>query len=180
MSPFARRRALRRLLDREQIEDVLRRFGRGSDRADLELLKSCYHPDAYEDHGYFQGNAWEFCEQAVAHADERHPDGGSHFMSSPSIEFDGDRAWCETYVQAVMRTTDAQGRLHLTFAGRYLDTFEKRRGEWRIARRVTVCDYALSERPDAPDWLSTGEPVLQMGTQGRDDPVYRLRSGPTG
>ncbi|MCB2109209.1 MAG: nuclear transport factor 2 family protein, partial [Rhodobacteraceae bacterium] len=37
------------LLDKEEIRDVLMRYGRGVDRADADLLRSCYHPDAIEE-----------------------------------------------------------------------------------------------------------------------------------
>lgn len=169
--------ALQAMLDRHAIHEVILRFGRASDRADLAMLQSCYHPDAFEDHGYFRGNAWEFAEQAAALAADRHPDGGTHYLGTPFIELDGDRAYCETYVQAVMRTRDDGGRLFLIFSGRYLDTFERRDGEWKIAQRITVKDFASTERPEEPTW-SVGdgrEPVFVEGTQDGRDPVYALR-----
>ena len=48
--------ALQQLHDRQQIEDVLTRYSRAVDRADIELLKGCYHDGATEDHaGVFTG-----------------------------------------------------------------------------------------------------------------------------
>lgn len=55
---------LRRLRDRQQIEDVLVRYSRAIDRADIELLRSCYHEDATEDHGgVFKGRAQDYVER---------------------------------------------------------------------------------------------------------------------
>lgn len=168
---------IRGLLDRQAIHEVILRFGRASDRADLEQLKSCYHPDAYEDHGYFQGNAWEFVEQAVTLADERHAGGGTHYLGTPLIDLDGDRAYAETYVQAVMRSSDSSGPLHFIFSGRYLDSFERRHGQWRIAQRITVKDYVGTERPVEPAWpVGDGaDPSFIEGTQDYRDPVYLLK-----
>ena len=47
--------ALRRLLDEEAIKKVHLRYCRGIDRRDWELLRSCYHPDALDDHGDYVG-----------------------------------------------------------------------------------------------------------------------------
>jgi hypothetical protein len=40
--------ALRRLLDRAQIQDATYRYARGVDRGDVGLIRSAYHPDAYD------------------------------------------------------------------------------------------------------------------------------------
>ena len=41
---------LQRMLDHSEIRDVLARYARGIDRADGELLKTCYYADAIEEH----------------------------------------------------------------------------------------------------------------------------------
>ena len=43
-------------LDRQAIVDCIHRYARGVDRADDELLRSAYHPDAVEDHGAYIGD----------------------------------------------------------------------------------------------------------------------------
>jgi hypothetical protein len=166
-------RAIAQLVDRQQIADVILTAGRAGDRADLELLKGCYHPDAYEDHGYFRGNAWEFAEQALALQVQRYMS-ANHYLSAPLIQLDGDRAYAETYVQAVMIGEGDGGRHTLVFAGRYLDAFERRDGRWRIAQRITVSDYATTEQLGGPQWPWGDEPVFVVGTQGKTDPAYLL------
>lgn len=51
MTPPVPPEALAQMLDRQQIEDVLVRYSRAVDRADIELLRSRYHGEAVEDHG---------------------------------------------------------------------------------------------------------------------------------
>ena len=50
------------LVARAEINDVLQRYIRGIDRVDMEVVSSCYHPGAYDDHGQFQGTVEEFTE----------------------------------------------------------------------------------------------------------------------
>ena len=47
---------VRELLDAEQIRDVILRYCHAADRGDWDLARSCYHPDALDDHGIFSGN----------------------------------------------------------------------------------------------------------------------------
>lgn len=91
MTDAALPEGLQPLLDRQQIEDVLTRYSRAVDRADIDLLKTCYHDDATEDHaGVFTGTARDYVEQIAgllprADAGELgpRPDGGrSHGIGS--------------------------------------------------------------------------------------------------
>lgn len=65
MSPEELERAVRVLQDRQAILDCLTAYSRGVDRLDRELLLSCYHEDAVDDHGMFAGDRDEFVEWVV-------------------------------------------------------------------------------------------------------------------
>jgi hypothetical protein len=54
--------ALDRLLAKTEITDVVARYARGIDRLDMELVRSCYHPSARDDHGTFKGSVEDFVE----------------------------------------------------------------------------------------------------------------------
>ena len=47
------------LLDKQEIEEVVLRYCRGIDRRDFDLVRSCYHPDARDRHGSFDGTVDE-------------------------------------------------------------------------------------------------------------------------
>ncbi len=88
---------LERMLSRNEIHEVLARYARGVDHADAELLKSCYHPDAIEEHGNFTGgNAFAYVDGAVPRI--RLMGAMQHLLGSSHIDFDGDVAWVETYL----------------------------------------------------------------------------------
>lgn len=157
------------LAAREEIRDVLARYARGIDRLDVELLKSCYHPDAYDDHGHFKGNGHEFADFIIESLRGR-CHATSHVVTNILIDLDPDdrdRASAESYAASYLRRTDDAGDEWLdVFAGRYLDRFECRQGTWRFASRVVVHDWSLSTRLDA----ANGIPIPMDGfIQGRHD-----------
>lgn len=47
---------LQRLLDKDEIREVILRYTRGVDRHDDATIASAYHPDATDDHGPYIGN----------------------------------------------------------------------------------------------------------------------------
>lgn len=141
-----------RLLDREAIRDCLARYSRGVDRFDRDLLLSAYHPDAIDDHGKFLGDPvafweWAFDQHSRVHLSHQ------HYLSTHNCEIEGDAAHAETYY--IFASMNREGAPMSMTGGRYIDRFEKRDGEWRIAYRICTRDWAnLAERPDFSD-LST-------------------------
>jgi hypothetical protein len=129
--------ALRRLLDRQAIDECINRYARGLDRRDEELLRSAYHADAIEDHGAYIGGV----DGLVAYllkVHERFP-GYQRHVTTRNVEIAGDEAHAESYFVSVVRRQAAE-QLMVT-AGRYVDRLDKRDGEWKIARRVTVLEW---------------------------------------
>jgi ketosteroid isomerase-like protein len=128
---------LLKLLDRQDIMDVLVRYCRSMDRFDREGLLSCYHPDAIDDHGAFVGTAAEFFEYYKPwHA--KYNTGHHHSISNTSMEMDGATAHTETYWLFESMNADGSMSLH---GGRYIDRFEKRDGVWKIAARACITEW---------------------------------------
>ena len=163
------------LADREAIRDVIHQYSRGADRRDVELMKDCYHPDGTDQHTFFSGNGWEFCEAAMTHLNSCKF--SMHQNSNILIKFSGDRAFVENYVKVVHRLKVDDGYLDHEHFGRYCDVFEKRNGVWKILHRLHLPDgdrmikvVGLPERPvdAAPD-----DVVFELGCAGPDDPSYQ-------
>lgn len=124
--------------DRQEIHDCLLRYTRGVDRHDMELMKSAYHPDAWDEHGVAEGDPVAFCNWAIGWHHEfqyRH----QHIIHNHTVELDGDTAHSETYYLFLADNRDGPPTLAY---GRYVDRFEKRGGKWGIAHRVCVNEYA--------------------------------------
>lgn len=160
---------------KDAIRDVIMRYSRGVDRCDAELLKSCYHPDSTDDHGHWKGNGHDFAEFIVGSIAAR-AHHTTHSVANVLIELDSehdDRARSESYAIAYLRRTDAEGAEWLDlFAGRYIDRFERRRGEWRIADRVVAHDWSSSTRFDAASSFPLPMEGFTQGRRDRSDIAY--------
>lgn len=165
---------LQRLLARTEICDVLARYVRGVDRADGELLKSCYHADAIEEHaGNYSGNAHEYVTGAMERV--RKMGVMQHHLGSSHIEFEGDTAWVETNVWTFLRMDGDSGAVDTFTGGRLIDRFELRDGDWKIAHRRTILDWNR-DTPSSEGWccglFSFDNPGALRGSKDRSDPSY--------
>jgi hypothetical protein len=158
------------LLDKEDIRECLARFSRGMDRFDRAIYLSAFHADAEVAAGPFVGSAADCWDWAVP----MHRAGQiltHHALLQNTIDLDGDTAHVETYYQFVGRNRDES----LWIAGgRYLDRFERRDGQWRIALRTNLIEWAHAPSPvpvpfaDVPDLALNG-----ISSRNLDDPSYR-------
>lgn len=169
--------ALRALIDRAEISELLARYCRAVDRLDEALLRSCFHSDSQHDHGYtgpsetFVGFALDVLRGCVA---------THHQLGNISMVVRGDQADAETYFTAYHRVSDAPPEafadapgMDLTIGGRYIDRLERRAGEWRIINRVGVHDWRRYEAPADRGFFNL--PADQRGRRDLDDPGYRGR-----
>lgn len=160
---------VRRLLDESEIRQVLARYTRAIDRVDYDLLRTCYHPDARDVHGDFDGTVDEFVEYLAER--QNRTSASAHFIGNQVIELAGDRAWVETYCLVWLRLPgdDSLPESDRFVMVRYCDRFERRAGEWRIADRLTV--YS----PGRIDWVLEQAHIEGFLHQRRDrtDPAYR-------
>ena len=157
---------LEELLAREEITDVVKRLARGTDRLDEELIASCYHPGAIDDHNVFRGDGAAFARWVVETLP--HFDATMHFVSPPLIELDGDQARADTYCVAHHLTATSD----LVLGLRYVDRFERRSGAWRIAKRVCAFDWTYTVPIDPDRTWPFGEDFT-VGARDRTDISYR-------
>ena len=167
----ATEKKLRGLIDRQEIWDVMQRYGRGLDRLDRELARSCYWDDAIEDHGTYVGRPDDFIEWANSCSlmFETH----HHGLMNHFCDLDGDNAHCETYYLFIGKNAEPP---HFMSMGRYIDHFQKRNGEWRIANRICLieCNYDLAASRVGTDGPSAYPPhESQPATRDRNDASYQ-------
>ena len=169
MSVFAS--LLEELEARIAIEDCLKRFARAVDRQDWKLARTLYHDDAFDDHGFFKGPPDAFLAHiARMHELQTH---SMHFNTNVLIEFESrQRAFVETYVLVLQRFADRR----VTASARYLDRFEKRNGEWRVAHRTLVFGDMVPEPMREP---LAFPPEFTEQKHSTEDPLYSLRKGLT-
>ena len=163
------------LLAEREIEQVVRRYCRGIDRLDEDLIRSVYHEDAFDDHGVYQGDGRGFAAFIVPLLRDAYRS-TTHAVHNCLIDVhgtgDGDAADAESYCIAYHDRTDPAGDRSLdVFACRYVDRFERRSGRWAIVRRVVVHDWN-AVLPVAGDF---GEMVATFtgGRRDRNDESYK-------
>ncbi len=159
-----------RLVARAAIEEVVHRYCRGVDRLDRELVVSCYWPEATDSHGSFEGSRDEYVAWLFDRVLPRY-EWSFHFVGNVLVEIGdgGSLARCETYGISRHRRLTDRPQDSLTTGFRYVDDFQRRRGEWRIARRVAVLEWSRVEDP-AGWWEAP--PTHMRGRRDRSDPVY--------
>ena len=161
---------------KEAIRDLAQRYCRACDRNDLELLQSVYHPDALDEHGFnTTKTAREFIEAMPAMRSQMME--LQHNVTNHIIHVDGDEAEGEVYVLAYHRYDGADGPKVLVTGGRYLDRYECRADEWKIAHRKCVDDWSveLPAPPAAKNEFTDG--ALPRGESGKADSSYAFFRG---
>jgi hypothetical protein len=158
------------VISRQQIADLTMAYCRGVDRADAALLGTVFHPDSTVVSGAFNGDGPTFATEicAVVEADYEQT---FHSIANQWIKVEGDGAVGETYVIAVS-TSRGEDKTDTLTGGRYIDRFERRDGQWRIAERTFVLDWLRAE-PSTRDMTGGMYAALDLhGTRGSADPVY--------
>jgi SnoaL-like protein len=165
---------LEELVAQQEIRDVLIRYTRGIDRMDLELVRSCYWPGAYDDHAAYQGPVegfYDWVQQALSYFDST-----MHFIGNQLVEVRGDAAHAESYCVAYHRrgARDGEEGHDLITGLRYVDRLERRPagddGEWRIEQRRCVFDWTRRD-PIVGEWELP--PEARRGRRDRADTVYQ-------
>lgn len=166
------------LNDRRDIFEASKRYTRGADRHDKDLVRTAFWPEATVSYGtpmkLDEFVTWDDSRLA-AYA------GHQHHITGQTIDIDGTTAHVESYVITFLVPRDKRadgvgpatpGRAltsqkSLVGSGRFIERWEKREGEWKILVREYVEDLTLQ-----------GETVDTCGTRGclgtwdRNDPSY--------
>ena len=125
--------------DKLEIVEVSTTSMRCRDTGDWARLARCFHPDARLTTSWFDGTAREFTEQSRNMMEGHHPgDTQRHMIGNALVDLNGRRAINEYYVVLHQgRTLDGYEFDFQTWSV-VLDLCERREGEWRISRRITV------------------------------------------
>jgi hypothetical protein len=173
---------LERLIDRREIQDVISRLARAQDRLDRDAIISCYHEDASDDHNVFRGDREEFADWVIGFLSELFEE-TTHAVSPAVIDLRGDIAQvnsqciCHHLSRAKIEPLPGESvaRTDLIIGMRYLDKFERRHGEWRIARRICPFDWGYFSAFNGTiyGWHEEG---MTVGARNSSDPSYEVIS----
>jgi hypothetical protein len=180
------RRKMEGLLAKQAITEQILRYCRGLDRCDLPLLLSVFHEDAVSEHAAYQGPSRGFGPWALellGGLDHTH-----HHVGNILIDLiDESHAMSETYWTAYHRIGagvllgasagdhDLSVAEDLFIAGRYVDSFDCRAGQWKIARRLHVHDWTRWEKADERGFAEF--PEMYRGARSPKDASYHWTMG---
>jgi 3-phenylpropionate/cinnamic acid dioxygenase small subunit len=142
--------ALRALVDRTEIAELLHRYAWMVDRKQWQMIDEVFASGATVDYtssggqkgGYRETLAW------LARALEPWPL-NLHFISNLTVALDGDRARTRCYFQAPMGRVNPDGTQHfMTNAGWYEDELVRTERGWRISARVCVQPILIGGLPE--------------------------------
>jgi hypothetical protein len=144
----------RYLRDRQDILEVSRRYARGVDRHDKDLVRGAFWPDATVSYGApMPVDEYAGWQEKILRGYAAH----QHHVTGQTVEIEGDTAHVESYVLSLFAPRDRSadglgpptpGRAStadktVISSGRFVDRWERRNGEWRIVVREYVADLEL-------------------------------------
>ena len=165
---------LEELIVRQRLHELTARFSRAADRLDAAAMEALFHPDALVDSGVVCGRPDYFASEFVRWV-RQNAHVIFHLVSSELFQVDGSRARGESYVLALSRLraefVNQSADVDVVTAGRYLDRFERRQGEWKFTERRFVLDYSMSRAAEGQP------PDRSVAAEGRGgfaphDPSY--------
>jgi hypothetical protein len=157
------------------ISDAIHTYCRGLDRRDAASLSSVFWPDATINLGQGTELSGAVYAQQVIPALERLFDRTTHRITNILMDVEQDRGTSECSLWAYHAVRQEAGvSRDVVVAGRYLDRWEKRFGEWRMIRRELVWDWHRT-LGDTHEWSQCilGVPEL-TGGHSPSDPLYSL------
>lgn len=166
--PFDLEAEVRDLAARRDITEAVQRYMRGLDRLDPDLQSTAFHTDAWIDAGLFKGDAAAFVgfsQDFLGAMEASH-----HLLGQVRIEIDpaGETARGECYFQAWHGIRDESGQPRdLFIAGRYVDDYACKNGEWRIARRTLITDW-VKDDPADHGFFAANPTTNRAGRRGED------------
>lgn len=164
--------ALRRLLDTQEIQQVLMKYSIAIDSRHLNLFHQVFSPDAMID---LAGTGQFSVEQYIGLSGQvlEQLEVTQHFLSPAVIDVQGNTARSRCYFMAQHGRNSEAPAPFLMIGGTYDDELARLENGWRITRRVgtatwidgnvAVLGYPLppgglpwSEARDCPPWLAAG------------------------
>lgn len=153
------------LMDRQQIADTLQKYIRGIDRHDKDLARSAFWPDGRINMG---GSGPQAVDEYVNHEERLLATylSHQHHITGQTVEIRGNTAHVESYVLFLALPHNVAEMTELG-SGRYIERWEKRKGEWKILVREYVHD--LTVHTETVDYCAT-RPCI--GRWDREDLSY--------
>ena len=158
------------MADKFECAELVAKLAKGIDRCDADMVRECFHADATDDHGMFKGTAEEFIAWVMPLLETMKRT--QHVIGQSLVEVSGEKAASESYFVAHHTIATPDGDIFMIAAGRYLDSFERRDGTWKISHRHAIYDWN-SVNPSTDNWdRDDPDNPSVYGVRGTEDASY--------
>lgn len=182
---------LLQLLDKQKISEAIFRYAHALDRCDPDMFRSVFWEDGCYEGGPGEGPVHAIADTMMYELAPRRFAKSQHLMGNILINLQGAQATSETYALGYHQTNPTAesaeqmlGReMHSRLGGdpsvpydlviglRYLDRWQKRDREWRIASRKLVIDWSTVQRSSEADG-GLMDRLSYFGTRGSADAAW--------
>ncbi len=185
---MAKIKSVEDLLAEQAVRKAVTCYSRGADRCDIDILKSAFHHDAEVKYGSYDGPYEVFCNNVVTghtamnytthtvvneyfdiNAASGKGVGEIYVLAFLSLSQAGDVMEVDDY-----KDTKSDGGHEYLVAGRYVDKYECRDGDWRISLRQYIIDWSRTSDYTGHDPNNLFEGLIYRGTQNKDDISYSI------
>tara|TARA_B100001013_G_C24565799_1_gene424461 strand:+ start:203 stop:769 length:567 start_codon:yes stop_codon:yes gene_type:complete len=176
------------LLAEQAVRKAVTCYSRGADRCDIDILKSAFHHDAEVKYGSYDGPYEAFCQNVVdghhtmnytthtvmneyynIHSKSGTGVGEIYVLAFLSMSQSGDVMDVSKY-----KDTNSDGGYDYLVAGRYIDKYECREGDWRISLRQYMYDWSRTTEYTGHDPNKLFEGLVYRGAQDKSDISYSI------
>ena len=145
--------AVRWLLDRAEIHDLLVQYALGVDQRDYERIRRCFAPGFHAAYGDREFD--DLDELCAFISGVEHFHSTTHFLGTQLIEVAAapgtDEAWCSTASLITHRPHEDDAEAEWVAVGRYVDRLARVDGAWRIVERGPTAHDGRPDELPAPD-----------------------------
>ncbi|HEY3716444.1 MAG TPA: nuclear transport factor 2 family protein [Jatrophihabitantaceae bacterium] len=161
---------IEKLIAKNAVREALQRYARGIDRGNVPLALSAFHPDAVLRHGFLsEVSPEEWVSWVVSRSPLDRIGIGvfdpaddvvvsqQHHLTNQTVDLYDDTAFSECYFLEYTMTLRRAELYLTTVGGRYVERYECRNDDWRIAERDAVRDWDSVQLIPArfPGWESS-------------------------
>lgn len=163
---------LQEMLDHHEIRKTLYEYCHGLDHMDQTRMASVYAEDSWDEHGPFKSTGQAFAQNVLQVMKDGASAIDTHMLGQSLIQVNGDEAGADTYFLATSIKREEDGsEVILQLSGRYVDTFVREDGRWKVKRRICVRDWGVS-LPIIEDW--TRNMGFVQARRSQEDPSYAV------
>jgi ketosteroid isomerase-like protein len=156
--------------DKQEIKELVLRYGTAIDRCDYEMLCSVYATDGIDDNGGEPLNGAAYARKVLDMLTAEF-DSTSHMIVNTKVKFVDGVGYGQTYYLAWHQLTRPDGGYDMTISGRYIDRFVKEDGQWKIGYRYRISDFNRIDKRH--EKRPSSGPKREHGRRSKDDLMYR-------